>query len=112
MKKSKLYWKGVTSSFLFLLPGILLTLIFVIYPVIRTAVMSLQNWNGVANSPKTWVGLANYIAVLSSDKFWQTMLNSLYFMIGGFLILMPVAFGPGPWTGTFSGAEQHHFQAG
>lgn len=93
MKKSKLYWKGVTSSFLFLLPGILLTLIFVIYPVIRTAVMSLQNWNGVANSPKTWVGLANYIAVLSSDKFWQTMLNSLYFMIGGFLILMPVAFG-------------------
>lgn len=93
MKKSKIYRKGVIFSFLFLLPGIFLTLVFVVYPVIRSAIMSFQSWNGVANSPKTWVGLDNYISVLSSARFWKAMLNSVYFMIGGFVILMPIAFG-------------------
>ncbi len=81
------------SSFFLLFPGILITLVFIVYPVIRTAVLSFQKWNGVANSAKTWVGFSNYAAVLSSEKFWGAMQNSLYFMIGGFLILMPLAFG-------------------
>ena len=78
---------------LFVLPGVAITVIFVIYPVINTLWLSLNDWNGVATAPVTWVGLDNYIKVFTSEKFWNSMLNALYFMIGGFVVLMPIAFG-------------------
>lgn len=81
------------KSILFVLPGIIITAIFVIYPVINTFWLSLNQWNGVATSPLKWVGIENYIKILSSEKFWNSMLNALYFMIGGFVVLMPLAFG-------------------
>lgn len=91
--KSKNYRKSYLKSILFILPGVVLTVAFVIYPVINTAWLSLNNWNGIGGAPVTWVGLENYIKVLTSEKFWKSMLNALYFMIGGFCILMPIAFG-------------------
>lgn len=89
---SKMYKRRRTGSLLILIPGILLTIIFVIYPVIRTAILSFESWNGVANAPKNFVGISNYISVFTSPKFWLGMRNSLFFIIGGFLILMPASF--------------------
>ncbi|MCD8153291.1 MAG: sugar ABC transporter permease [Clostridiales bacterium] len=85
----KAFWKSV----LFVLPGVAITVIFAIYPVINTFWLSLNDWNGVGGSAVTWVGLANYVKTLTSSKFWNSMLNALYFMIGGFVVLMPIAFG-------------------
>lgn len=90
---SKLYKRRRRNAILILLPCILLTLIFVIYPVIRTFILSFETWNGVANAEKTFVGLSNYISVLKSEKFWAAMWNSVVFMICGFCVLMPAAFG-------------------
>ena len=42
---------------------------------------------------KEFIGLENYIKIFKDKLFWNAMLNSLYFMIGGFVILMPLAFG-------------------
>ena len=42
---------------------------------------------------KQWVGLENYQKIFSDNLFWNAMLNSVYFMIGGFVILMPLSFG-------------------
>lgn len=78
---------------LFVLPGVAVTVMFVIYPVISTFWLSLNEWNGVGGVALKWVGLNNYIQVLSSGKFWNSMVNALYFMIGGFVVLMPLAFG-------------------
>ena len=91
--KSSIYRKSYLKSILFVLPGVILTVAFVIYPVINTAWLSLNNWNGIGGAPVTWVGIENYVKVLTSEKFWKSMLNALYFMIGGFVILMPIAFG-------------------
>ena len=91
--KSSKYRKAYLKSMLFVLPGVAITVIFVIYPVINTFWLSLNDWNGVATAPVTWVGLDNYIKVFTSEKFWNSMLNALYFMIGGFVVLMPIAFG-------------------
>ena len=90
---SSKYRKAFFKSMLFVLPGVAITVIFVIYPVINTFWLSLNDWNGVATAPVTWVGLDNYIKVFTSEKFWNSMLNALYFMIGGFVVLMPIAFG-------------------
>lgn len=91
--KSKVYRKSFLKSLLFVLPGVALTVIFVIYPVINTFWLSLNKWNGIGGAPVTWVGLENYIKTLTSAKFWNSMLNALYFTIGGFVVLMPIAFG-------------------
>ena len=64
--KSKNYRKSYLKSILFILPGVVLTVVFVIYPVINTAWLSLNNWNGIGGAPVTWVGLENYIKVLRS----------------------------------------------
>lgn len=90
---SNKYRKAFLKSLLFVLPGVAITVIFVIYPVINTFWLSLNDWNGVATAPVTWVGFDNYIKVFTSEKFWNSMLNALYFMIGGFVVLMPIAFG-------------------
>ena len=46
--KSKNYRKSYLKSILFILPGVVLTVVFVIYPVINTAWLSLNNWNAVS----------------------------------------------------------------
>ena len=88
--KSAKYRKSFLKSLLFVLPGVLITLIFVIYPVLNTAWLSLNSWNGIGGAPVTWVGLQNYVKTLTSAKFWNSMLNAFYFMIGGFVVLFSV----------------------
>lgn len=85
--------RDLAVTILFLLPAILVCVIFIIYPVIDTFDLSFRKWNGMFGAVKEWVGLENYKKILSDKLFWNAMLNSLYFMIGGFLILMPLAFG-------------------
>ena len=91
--KQKLDKKDLALSLAFLLPAILITVIFVIYPVFDTVGLSFRKWNGMFGAAKQWVGLENYQKIFSDNLFWNAMLNSVYFMIGGFVILMPLSFG-------------------
>lgn len=91
--KQKLDKKDLALSLAFLLPAILITVIFVIYPVFDTVGLSFRKWNGMFGAAKQWVGLENYQKIFSDKLFWNAMLNSVYFMIGGFVILMPLSFG-------------------
>lgn len=79
--------------FAFLFPSVLLFAAFVIYPVLDTAFLSFHRWKGVFGSPKVFIFLDNYIDVLQSKRFWLAMINALTFMIGGFVVLMPLSFG-------------------
>lgn len=66
---------------------------FIIYPVCNTIYLSFHSWKGIYGSPYKWVGIKNFVKVLGDDAFWGSLLNSVYFMIGGFVVLMPLAFG-------------------
>ena len=79
-------------SFTFLFPALLLLTVFILYPVFSTLRLSFNSWRGIFGVPLEFVGLENYIKVLTSSTFWNAMLNSGYFMAGTFLILMPLAF--------------------
>lgn len=85
--------KDLAMSIAFLLPAILICVVFIIYPVIDTFDLSFRKWNGMFGAPREWIGLENYTKILSDKMFWNAMLNSVYFMIGGFVVLMPLAFG-------------------
>ena len=78
---------------LFLIPAIVLFFAFIVYPVINTIILSFQSWKGIYGAPKDFVGIDNCVKVLQSGNFWNALLNSLYFMIGGFGVLLPLSFG-------------------
>jgi len=91
--KPKMKSEDLLISILFLLPALVLCAVFIIYPVLNTFVLSFEKWNGLYGVAKTFVGLQNYEKILVDSQFWNAMLNSGYFMIGGFGILMPLSFG-------------------
>lgn len=79
--KEKLDKKDLMITILFLLPAILICIVFIIYPVIDTVDLSFRKWNGMFGMAKEWVGLENYTKIFSDKLFWNAMLNSIYFMM-------------------------------
>lgn len=77
---------------LFLAPALIIFFGLIIYPVLNTIYLSFFSWKGIFGSHLKFVGLNNFINVLKSPSFFKALLNSFYFMIGGFLILMPLSF--------------------
>lgn len=63
----------------FVIPAAALFGVFMIYPIVYSLVYSFTNWP-VSGSP-TWVGLANYGAVLSDPVIPHAFLNALLYMI-------------------------------
>lgn len=85
--------KEYTVAIAFLAPALILLFAFIIYPVADAASLSFHSWKGLFGQPKQWVGLENYIKALTSEKFWNAMLNCVWFMLGSFVVLLPIAFG-------------------
>jgi len=85
--------KEKANILIFLLPSVLLFFGFIIYPIYETIVLSFHSWTGIFGAPRQFVGFQNYLNILSSAQFWNAMVNVLYFLLGGFLVLMPLSFG-------------------
>lgn len=77
----------------FLMPALFLLIAFILYPVCNTIYLSFCKWNGIYGSPVEFVAFKNYLQVLKDNFFWKSLFNSIFFMIGGFFILMPLSFG-------------------
>lgn len=84
--------KNLVWSIAFILPALSLLFVFLLYPVFEAVKLSFYKWTGIASAKPVFIGLENYKAVFQSPNFWLSMRNALFFMIGGFLILMPLAF--------------------
>ncbi len=54
--------------------------------------MSFYSWNGIKSVPMVFVGLSNYRRIFASSRFYDAFINSGWFMVGGFLVLMPLSF--------------------
>ena len=63
--------------------------LFVLQPLALTVQYSFYRWDGVG--PATWVGLANYTAVLSEPKLVETLFNAFRLVL--FYSLIPVTLG-------------------
>ncbi len=58
------------TPWLFLLPGILFFMVYVIIPVFQSFWISFYQWDGLGE--KTWVGTANYERLLGGDRKFET----------------------------------------
>ncbi len=67
------------APYLFLVPGVLVFLLYVIFPILQSIWISFYEWDGLG--PKTWVGAQNYVDLLDDDSFYTSLKNNLIWLI-------------------------------
>jgi raffinose/stachyose/melibiose transport system permease protein len=72
-----------------LLPGLLAFLVVIVIPFMATIAVSFTKWNGV-QVPK-WVGLDNYIALLSDPYFVASFQNTIILLLA--MVVIPTILG-------------------
>src|SRR4051794_34677085 len=62
--------RGALTLILFACPSLILLLLINLYPLLYAGLQSVRNGNLI--SPGTFVGLENYVRVLTDSTFWQS----------------------------------------
>ena len=87
MKIIKESYKENLTGYLFIVPQILLFLIFLVYPIIEGIRLSLFKIN---NQDEVFVGFENYRRLFSDPVFIQSTINTVIFVV--FIVALTVAF--------------------
>lgn len=67
-------------GFTFIAPNFIAFLIFVAGPVVAGLVLSFTEWD-LLSSPQ-WVGISNYVTLLTRDNlFWTSLWNTVYYAL-------------------------------
>lgn len=85
-KIKKVRKKYKLSHIIFVLPAIVLNLVFFIYPLLKSLIMSFYNWPVIGQ--KTFLGLQNYLKLFQDDAFW----TALWFTAKYTLLVTPAIF--------------------
>jgi ABC-type sugar transport system permease subunit len=83
-------WRRYRAGFFFVLPALVLYLIFMVYPFFRSIYFSLTSWNGVMPY-KEWVGLDNYRELVQDSLFWLSLQHTVIWVIIG--TIAPIVVG-------------------
>ena len=68
------------KPYIFLAPALIILSVFSIYPILHMITLSFYEWNMI--SPvKTFVGLTNFINLVSDVKFYQIIGNTLIYVV-------------------------------
>ncbi|UGA54208.1 carbohydrate ABC transporter permease [Vibrio sp. VB16] len=73
------------SPWLFLAPGLIVFLIYVVYPILSSIWLSFYEWDGLGE--KVWVGFANYQELFNSEAFYTALKNNVLWLV--FFMLAP-----------------------
>ena len=86
VKKKEGFWQtisGNAGAYAFLTPMTLAWIAFGLYPMIASYWIVLYEWSGIGD-PTRYVGMANFVKVLSDPFFWKAFRNS--FVYAGFQV--------------------------
>lgn len=64
-------------GYLYVLPFVVVFLVFSVYPVLRTLYLSFTNIRISEKQPHEFVGIDNYVRVLTDDAFWNAFGNTV-----------------------------------
>ena len=71
--------RRAAPAYFFILPGMLLFAVWVLYPLLYAFVMSFAEWNLI--KPSEFVGLDNYARALGDPLFWTALGNTLFYVV-------------------------------
>ena len=75
------------APLVFLLPALIMFLVYVIYPILQSIRISFYDWDGLGEM--TYIGLENYYELFDSEEFWTAIKNNVLWLV--FYMLSPVA---------------------
>jgi multiple sugar transport system permease protein len=67
------------APWLFLAPGIVFFMVYVIIPIFQSIWISFYDWDGLG--PKSWVGLANYVELADDEAFYTSLKNNILWLV-------------------------------
>lgn len=79
-------WQRTRHVLIFLAPALILLGLFVVWPMARAAVWSLQDADYLRPEAATWNGVENYSDLLTNPRFRQAFANTALFV----LLVVPV----------------------
>ena len=84
MKKTKRRL-GDKSGYLFLLPAAIMMLVFIVFPLILSFVLSLTDYKGLGE--KHFIGFANYVTLFHDPVFWKSLALQIIWAVMSVLAL-------------------------
>jgi cellobiose transport system permease protein len=72
-------WRRFLPQYLAIAPFYVLFLVFGLFPIVFSIVLSFMKWDGVG--PATWVGLAQYQYLVTDPRFWNAVANTFIIWI-------------------------------
>ncbi|MFC4809651.1 carbohydrate ABC transporter permease [Paenibacillus sp. GCM10023250] len=75
-------------AYLFILPQLLLFVVFTVYPIVMSYVYSFFDWSGIGPL-ETFVGWANFAKLTADPSFWNAFRNSLIYIGATAVLLLP-----------------------
>lgn len=84
-------WQSRNSPYLFVLPFVLLFLVFLVYPVGRSLILS--TYKSAGPREKEFVGLGNYAFLIRDRIFWLAVLNTLSYTVLYLSLYIPASLG-------------------
>lgn len=91
---SKLYREERRNAYLFIAAPVIGFLVFILVPALYSFYGSFTNWNGLGQM--NFIGLQNYIDLISDESFHKSMFNTLFLMLGipiGIILALLLALG-------------------
>lgn len=80
--KATSYWRRnqrKLAPVLFLAPGVLMFLVYVIAPIFQSIWISFYDWDGIG--AKTWIGVGNYVELFDDDAFYTSLQNNILWLV-------------------------------
>ncbi len=72
-------WRELRTALPFMLPGFLLVIFFVLWPLVRGIQMSLYDWNLMVPEQSVFVGAHNLVRALTDSDFWVATRNTFLY---------------------------------
>ncbi len=78
-RRGKSRWR--TPAYAFVLPGLVVFTMVMVYPTVRALFISLHEWNIAPGAESPFVGLANYVKAVKDPVFWRSFQNGGIYML-------------------------------
>lgn len=75
-------------GWLFIIPALILFLVFMVYPILSSLLLVTQKWQGLS---REFVGLGNFVRMWHDKIFWKALSHNFLFMIIQIPIMVALA---------------------
>ena len=77
------------AATVFLIPAIVLIIVYMVYPIIDTFLTSRFSWNGISTE-KVAIGMENWKTLIHDSKFWSAFGHNVIVMVFSIMLQIPI----------------------